>query len=64
MALSFYDVDKKSWIAEHDEFTIYIGSSSRDIKLTKIFFKNRIMCYAKSLSNVFADWMKLFIINW
>ncbi|MEA3437768.1 MAG: glycoside hydrolase family 3 C-terminal domain-containing protein [Thermodesulfobacteriota bacterium] len=37
MALSFYDVNKKTWVAEPGEFKIYIGSSSRDIKLIKIF---------------------------
>ena len=35
--LSFYDVKNKMWLAEPGEFTVMIGSSSRDIKLTSSF---------------------------
>jgi len=35
--LSYYDVNKKSWVAEPGEFKLYIGNSSRDIKLIKAF---------------------------
>ncbi len=36
-ALSFYDSAKKSWVAEPGLFEVQIGSSSRDIRLTKTF---------------------------
>ena len=36
-ALSFYDIETKSWLAEPGEFEILIGSSSKDIRLKKIF---------------------------
>ena len=36
-ALSFYDVDSKSWIVEPGEFEILIGNSSRNILLKDIF---------------------------
>lgn len=36
-ALSFYDVETKSWMAEPGEFEILIGSSSKDIRLKKTF---------------------------
>jgi len=32
-ALCFYDVKKKDWIAEPGKFIVYVGSSSRDIRL-------------------------------
>jgi beta-glucosidase len=35
-AFSFYD-PQRGWIAEHDEFTIQVGSSSRDIRLREIY---------------------------
>ena len=35
--LKFYDVKSKQWIAEPGEFTVLIGSSSRDIRLEKTF---------------------------
>ena len=31
-ALSFYDPDRKQWVAEPGEFEVLIGSSSRDIR--------------------------------
>ncbi len=37
-ALSFYDVEKKKWVAEPGKFVIYIGSSAQEIKLKKSFF--------------------------
>ncbi|RLD64361.1 MAG: beta-glucosidase [Bacteroidetes bacterium] len=37
MALSYYDVETKQWFAEPGEFEILIGSSSKDIRLNKIF---------------------------
>jgi beta-glucosidase len=36
-ALSFYDVNKKSWMAEPGKFNVLIGSSSRDIRLNGAF---------------------------
>lgn len=36
-AFSFYDQNKKSWIAEKGDFKIHVGSSSRDIRLTGNF---------------------------
>ncbi len=36
-ALSFYDPDRKAWIAEPGEFEVLIGSSSRDIRARGIF---------------------------
>jgi beta-glucosidase len=36
-AFSFYDVSSKKWVAEPGEFDVLLGSSSRDIKLTKRF---------------------------
>jgi beta-glucosidase len=35
--LSFYDVKSKGWLAEPGEFELLIGSSSRDIRLKKLF---------------------------
>jgi hypothetical protein len=32
-ASSFYDPDKKGWVAEKGDFTILVGRSSRDIAL-------------------------------
>lgn len=32
-AFSFYDPDKKGWVAEKGDFTILVGRSSRDIAL-------------------------------
>jgi beta-glucosidase len=32
-ALSFYDPDRKQWVAEPGEFEVLAGSSSRDIRL-------------------------------
>jgi beta-glucosidase len=39
-ALSFFDPDKKIWIAEQGEFEVLIGSSSQDIKLKEKFTLN------------------------
>ncbi len=36
-ALSFFDPDKKIWVAEKGEFEVLIGSSSKDIKLKETF---------------------------
>ena len=36
-ALSFYDTDRREWVAEPGVFEILIGSSSRDIRLSKPF---------------------------
>ena len=36
-ALSYYDVDKKQWVAEQGDFELWIGSSSRDIRLKEKF---------------------------
>ena len=36
-ALSFYDVDSKSWVVEPGEFEVLVGNSSRNILLKKIF---------------------------
>ena len=36
-SFAFYDLEKKSWIAEAGEFKILIGASSRDIKLQQDF---------------------------
>ncbi|MEN8186323.1 MAG: glycoside hydrolase family 3 C-terminal domain-containing protein [Bacteroidota bacterium] len=36
-AFSFYDIEKKKWVAEPGEFEILIGSSSRGIKLKSKF---------------------------
>lgn len=35
--LSFYSSKQSKWIVEHGQFEVQIGSSSRDIKLKKIF---------------------------
>jgi beta-glucosidase len=35
--LSFYNPVKKKWVAESGDFTIKIGSSSRDIRLNGSF---------------------------
>lgn len=35
--LSFYDVKNKKWIAEKGKFDVWIGASSRDLKLVKKF---------------------------
>ena len=37
MAFSFFDVEKMAWVAEPGDFKISVGSSSRDIHLTKRF---------------------------
>jgi beta-glucosidase len=36
-AFAFYDPDKHGWLAEAGEFTILIGSSSRDVRLKENF---------------------------
>ncbi|NWF88891.1 MAG: glycoside hydrolase family 3 C-terminal domain-containing protein, partial [Ignavibacteriaceae bacterium] len=36
-ALSFYNVERKSWVAEPGDFHLLIGSSSEDIRLTSPF---------------------------
>ncbi|HZY43063.1 MAG TPA: fibronectin type III-like domain-contianing protein [Anaerolineae bacterium] len=36
-ALSFYDPDRKRWVAEPGEFEVWIGSSSRDIRVKATF---------------------------
>jgi beta-glucosidase len=36
-AFAYYDPDKEGWLAEKGEFTILIGSSSRDIRLESKF---------------------------
>ena len=36
-SFSFYDVEKKQWVAEPGEFEILVGSSSRDIRLKGTF---------------------------
>jgi beta-glucosidase len=36
-SLSFYDPDKKQWMAEPGEFEVLVGSSSRDIRSTASF---------------------------
>jgi beta-glucosidase len=36
-AFAYYDPAKKGWLAEKGEFTILIGSSSRDIRLESKF---------------------------
>ncbi len=36
-AFAYYDPDKKGWVAEKGEFTILIGSSSRDMRLESKF---------------------------
>ena len=35
--LSFYDEESKEWKAESGDFRIFIGSSSRDIRLEETF---------------------------
>ncbi|MGH9881177.1 MAG: beta-glucosidase family protein [Pyrinomonadaceae bacterium] len=40
-AFAYYDPDKKGWVAEKGEFTILIGSSSRDIRLEGKFRLNQ-----------------------
>jgi beta-glucosidase len=35
--LSFYDDRVAEWCAEPGKFTIYVGSSSSDVRLTKSF---------------------------
>ncbi len=34
-AFAFYDTDKKGWVVEAGDFEIMVGSSSRDIRLSK-----------------------------
>jgi beta-glucosidase len=36
-ALSFFSTKKNGWIAEPGEFEVLVGSSSRDIRLRKVF---------------------------
>jgi beta-glucosidase len=36
-AFSFYDPEKKGWVAEQGDYTILVGSSSRDIRLKSTF---------------------------
>ena len=36
-ALSFWDAEEKTWVAEPGEFEILAGSSSRDIRARKAF---------------------------
>jgi len=36
-ALSFYDVDSKSWVVESGEFEVLVGNSSRNILLKDTF---------------------------
>ncbi len=33
-AFAYYDANRKSWVAEKDHFTVKIGSSSRDVRLS------------------------------
>ena len=35
--LSFYDENKKDWVAEPGKFEVLMGSSSKDIRLTGSF---------------------------
>jgi beta-glucosidase len=41
-ALSYYDPAVKQWLAEAGEFEVWVGSSSRDIRLTGHLLKNEI----------------------
>ncbi|HEU6447318.1 MAG TPA: glycoside hydrolase family 3 C-terminal domain-containing protein [Verrucomicrobiae bacterium] len=36
-AFSYYDDEKKAWVAQNDDFEIFVGSSSRDIRLRDNF---------------------------
>ncbi|MBN2560902.1 MAG: fibronectin type III-like domain-contianing protein, partial [Phycisphaerae bacterium] len=36
-ALSFYDPERKAWVAEPGAFEILVGSSSRDIRLKETY---------------------------
>jgi hypothetical protein len=36
-AFGYYDPSQKSWVAQKDDFTIQVGSSSRDIRLDADF---------------------------
>jgi beta-glucosidase len=36
-AFAFYDPEKGGWVAEKGEYTILVGSSSRDIRLKTEF---------------------------
>ena len=36
-ALSFYDPERKAWVAEPGDFEVLIGSSSRDIRAVAAF---------------------------
>lgn len=38
--LSYYDVGSHKWTVPQGQFTVYIGSSSRDIKYTQTFTLN------------------------
>ena len=37
LAVSFYDIDSKSWVAEPGEFEVLVGNSSRNILLQDTF---------------------------
>lgn len=36
-AMSYYDENKKEWVAEPGEFEVQVGASSRDIRLRALF---------------------------
>lgn len=38
--LSYYNVESHQWVVPKGKFTVYIGSSSRDIKYTQTFTLN------------------------
>ena len=43
-ALSFYDVDSKSWVVEPGEFEVLVGNSSRNIILNQtLMFTNDVL---------------------
>lgn len=46
-ALSFYDIESKSWVVESDVFEVLRGNSSRNILLKEVFAVSKSIIFTK-----------------